>query len=81
MHVISDSVLLRPDPTGVHQLPARASTILVPAAARTRCRIRIGDRALLTADPAADLLIVQSVYTLDAMLSPLHTQLTGGDPS
>lgn len=67
----STAVVIYPDPTGVHRLPVTASIVL-PSHARQCCRIRAGDAVLLAADPDNDLLLVDTLTALDAVLADRH---------
>jgi hypothetical protein len=67
----STALVIYPDPTGVHRLPATAY-IALPSHARQCCGIRAGDAVLLAADPDRDLLLIDTVTTLDEALAPRH---------
>jgi hypothetical protein len=67
----STALVIYPDPTGVHHLPATASIVL-PSRARRCCGIRAGDAVLLAADPDSDLLLVDTLTALDEALATRH---------
>ncbi|MEV4734680.1 hypothetical protein [Saccharopolyspora sp. NPDC049426] len=67
----STALVIYPDPTGVHRLPATACIVL-PSRARRCCGIRAGDAVLLAADPVHDLLLVDTLTALDAALADRH---------
>ncbi|WP_223838756.1 AbrB/MazE/SpoVT family DNA-binding domain-containing protein [Saccharopolyspora pogona] len=78
--VISDVLVLSPDPSGIHQLPETPHVVL-PVAARTRCGIHVGDPVLLVADPDRDLLLIDTMTALEHALAPRHGALRGGETS
>ncbi|MEB3371264.1 hypothetical protein [Saccharopolyspora mangrovi] len=67
----STALVIYPDPTGVHRLPATAS-IALPSRARRCCGIRAGDAVLLAADPGNNVLLVDTLTALDAALASRH---------
>jgi bifunctional DNA-binding transcriptional regulator/antitoxin component of YhaV-PrlF toxin-antitoxin module len=77
IRVISGTIILQPDPAGIHRLPGRPY-VLLPAAARTRCRIQVGDRVLLTADPGRDALLIDTMAALHEALTARHAAVRGG---
>lgn len=72
-------MVARRDPGGILTLPERPC-IVIPAAARSRCGLRRGDRVLLAALPAQDTLTVYSFAVVDQALRA-HTPLPGGEGS
>ncbi|WP_246868504.1 hypothetical protein [Saccharopolyspora sp. ASAGF58] len=78
LSVISDVLVLSPDPCGIHQLPDTPHIVL-PFAARTRCGIHTGDPVLLVADPDRDLLLIDTMTALDHALAPRHAALRDGE--
>jgi hypothetical protein len=51
----------------------------LPAELRHSCGIRAGDRVLLVAYRAQDVLVVHPPASLDALLASSHAELVGGD--
>jgi hypothetical protein len=70
-------MIARRDPGGILTVPARPA-IVIPAAARSRCGLRTGDRVLLAALPAEDTLAAYSFTVVDQVLRA-HAPLPGGE--
>ena len=60
-------MVARRDPGGILTVPDRPC-IVIPAAARSRCGLRTGDRVLLAAQPAQDTLTAYSFAVVDQAL-------------
>lgn len=78
MSLIHGSVLVRPDAAGVFVLSGRPYVVL-PAAVRLRCGVRVGDQVLLAARPDRGVLLVHPLAVLEAMLAEHHAALLGGE--
>jgi hypothetical protein len=70
-------MVARRDPGGMVTVPARPH-IVIPAAVRSRCGLRAGDRVLLAASPAQDTLAAYSFAVVDQALRA-HAPLGGGE--
>jgi hypothetical protein len=57
-------MIARRDPGGMVTVPAR-SYVVSPAALRSRCGLRAGDRLLLAASPGEDMLAAYSFAVVD----------------
>jgi hypothetical protein len=68
-------VTARRDPAGILTL-GRKPYMTVPAALRNRCGLRAGDRVLLAATPAENLL---AVYPLITVHQAIHSLAAGGE--
>jgi hypothetical protein len=68
------------DDHGVFRL-TRQGHLRLPAAGRHWCRLMLGDRVLLAADPAGGHLIVYPPAAVTAMISIFYAALLGGDPA
>lgn len=66
----SGVVVARRDPGGMVTVPAR-SYVVIPAALRRRCGLRAGDRVLLAALPAGDLLAAYPLGLVDQAIRAL----------
>ncbi len=71
-------LVIRTDTHGVFSV-TKQGHLRLPATVRHCCGLLPGDRVLLAADPARDLLIVHSPAALDDMLAPRHAGLLDGD--
>jgi hypothetical protein len=67
----------RRDPGGIVVVPPQPC-IVIPAAARSRCGLRTGDRVLLAAQPAQDSLTAYSFSVVDRALRA-HAPLPGAE--
>lgn len=76
--VISGTIVVRADPTGVFTL-ARRRHIPIPAAVRRWCALRPGQRVLLAVAAEQDVLLIHTMVTLEAMLRTHYACLLGGD--
>ena len=74
-------MIARRDPGGILTVPDRPC-IVIPAAARSRCGLRAGDRVLLAALPAQDTLTAYSFTVVDQALRAHGSfpQVEGGRP-
>ncbi|MEU8230427.1 AbrB/MazE/SpoVT family DNA-binding domain-containing protein [Actinoplanes sp. NPDC048967] len=68
------------DDNGLFRVTKRGYVHL-PAAVRHWCRLGPGDRVLLAAYPAADLLVAHSPAVLDTLVDAIHAQVLGGEQS
>lgn len=66
------TLIVRADPAGAFRTTSNHGHLILPARVRSRCGLRIGDRALLAADPDKQELLVCPPAALDAMLAALH---------
>ncbi|MEU5261991.1 AbrB/MazE/SpoVT family DNA-binding domain-containing protein [Amycolatopsis sp. NPDC021455] len=71
-------LVIRPDARGVFSV-TKQGHLRLPAAVRHCCGLVAGDRVLLAADPARDVLIVHPPAVLDDLLAACHAELLGGD--
>ncbi len=71
-------LVVRADAHGGFSL-TRQGHLRLPATVRRGCGLISGDRVLLVADPARDLLVVYPPAALDDLLAPRHAGLLGGD--
>lgn len=71
-------LLVRPDARGVFNVTNQGH-LRLPAAVRHCCGLIPGDRVLLAAGPARDVLIVHPPAVLDDLLAARHSELLGGD--
>jgi hypothetical protein len=70
-------ITIRPAADGVHYVDDRGH-LRLPLAARRWCRVATGDRLLLAADPATDVLVAYPLPMLDRLL--VHARAaTAGD--
>ncbi|WP_432825451.1 hypothetical protein [Dactylosporangium sp. CA-092794] len=76
----SGLVLVTADAQGVFSI-SRQGYVQLPATVRHWCRLTIGERLLLSADPARKLLVVHPPEALDAMVAHLHALRIGQDES
>lgn len=74
------AAVVRRDPQGVFTIPAVAR-VLLPGPVRTRVGVSAGDRLLLAADPAQDVVVTFPMRALDAVLAPHTSSLVGGELS
>jgi AbrB family looped-hinge helix DNA binding protein len=70
-------MVARRDPGGMVTVPARPY-IVIPAAVRSRCGLRAGDRVLLAAVPGEDTLAAYSFAVVDQALRG-HAPFGGGE--
>lgn len=73
-------IVVRRDPQGVFTVTGQGH-LLLPAAVRHWCGLAAGERVLLTADPAAKLLVVYPPIALDQMVAQAERAVLGGDPA
>ncbi|WP_435233291.1 AbrB/MazE/SpoVT family DNA-binding domain-containing protein [Micromonospora aurantiaca (nom. illeg.)] len=73
-------IAVRRDPQGVFTVTGQGH-LLLPSAVRHWCGLSAGDRVLLTADPAANLLVVYPPMALDEMIAQAERAVLGGDPT
>ncbi|MGC5054837.1 AbrB/MazE/SpoVT family DNA-binding domain-containing protein [Micromonospora sp. DT48] len=73
-------IVVRRDPQGVFTVTGQGH-LLLPAAVRHWCGLAAGERVLLTADPAAKLLVVYPPIALDEMVAQAERAVLGGDPA
>jgi hypothetical protein len=78
IHESRGLLLVRPDAHGVFSVTNQGH-LRLPAAVRHCCGLLPGDRVLLAADPARDVLIVHPPAVLDDLLAARHSELLGGD--
>ncbi|MCX4471309.1 AbrB/MazE/SpoVT family DNA-binding domain-containing protein [Micromonospora sp. NBC_01655] len=71
-------IVVRRDLGGVFALTGQGH-LLLPAPVRHWCGLKAGDRALLTADPGADLLVVYPPTALEDMVAQAQRAVLGGD--
>ncbi|MET7398092.1 AbrB/MazE/SpoVT family DNA-binding domain-containing protein [Dactylosporangium sp. NPDC005572] len=76
----SGLVLVIADAQGVFAI-TRQGYVQLPATVRHWCRLSIGERVLLSADPTKNLLVVHPPEALDAMVTHLHALRIGEDES
>jgi hypothetical protein len=74
-------VVARRDPGGLVTVPSRPY-VVIPAALRSRCGLRPGDRVLLAAIPAEDVLAAYPLAIIDQAIRSCRPALTaaGGTP-
>ncbi|QUH05994.1 AbrB/MazE/SpoVT family DNA-binding domain-containing protein [Saccharopolyspora erythraea] len=72
------AAVVRRDPQGAFTIPS-AGRVLLPAPVRTRVGVGAGDRLLLAADPAQDVVVAFPMWALDAVLAPHANSLVGGE--
>jgi bifunctional DNA-binding transcriptional regulator/antitoxin component of YhaV-PrlF toxin-antitoxin module len=74
-------VIARRDPGGLVTMPSRPY-VVIPAALRSRCGLKTGDRVLLAAIPGEDLLAAYPLAIVDQAIRSCHPTLTtaGGTP-
>lgn len=78
MSISMGAILVRDHPDGTWRLTGQGH-VRVPSPIRHWCDLNPGDRVLLAADPARDVLIVHTMADLDALLTARHTALLAGD--
>ncbi|WP_019819416.1 hypothetical protein [Saccharomonospora saliphila] len=76
--VVDRSVLLHRRADGAFVMSA-TPYVTVPAAARARSGVRAGQRVLVAADVAHDVLVVHPPSAVAAMLAGYHAGLAGGE--
>jgi hypothetical protein len=69
-------VIARRDPGGLVTMPSRPY-VVIPAALRSRCGLHAGDRVLLAAIPAEDILAAYPLAIIDQAIRSHHPRLTG----
>ncbi|MER5337851.1 AbrB/MazE/SpoVT family DNA-binding domain-containing protein [Micromonospora sp. NPDC002717] len=72
------AIVVRRDPQDIFAVTGQGH-LLLPAAARHWCGLGAGERVLLTADPAASLLVVYPPGLLDEMVAHAERTVLGGD--
>lgn len=72
------AIVVRRDSRGVFAVTGQGHLSL-PAAVRHWCGIEAGERVLLAADPAANLLVVYPPAIVDAMVARVERTVLGGD--
>jgi hypothetical protein len=74
-------VIARRDPGGLVTMPSRPY-VVIPAALRSRCGLKTGDRVLLAAIPGEDLLAAYPLAIVDQAIRSCRPALTtaGGTP-
>jgi AbrB family looped-hinge helix DNA binding protein len=68
-------VIARRDPGGLVTVPSR-SYVVIPAALRSRCGLRAGDRVLLAAIPGEGVLAAYPLAIVDQAIRSHHGALT-----
>jgi hypothetical protein len=74
------TIAIAPAPDGVHRIDDRGYLIL-PLAVRRWCQLTAGDRLLLAADPATNLLMGHCFAVLDRLLGGADASVVGGEAS
>lgn len=69
--LVGSAIVLRASPDGLISVPPRPR-IIIPATARRRHAIKIGDHVLLAAAPEYGTLIVYPISALDDMIAAYH---------
>jgi hypothetical protein len=73
-------VVVRPDTRGSHAVNGRGF-LLIPSAVRRWCTLGAGERVLLVADPAGQVLVLHPPQALDRVVGAAHAAAFGGDQS